>query len=88
MTRKQSLLPPIYLRDPMIQNEQSRNTTYNKDDKEQNHKTPRCDPQLWRIKIVEWHPRADVHETSAVEHEVYHGGEDLVFDLCVEVSVP
>ena len=88
MTRKQRFPPPLNLRNPAIQKQKSRNPTNRKYRKEQHDESPWCDTQLWRVEFGEWDPCADVYETSAVEDEVYYGGEDFVFDLGVEVAVP
>ena len=88
MTREQSLSPRGDLRYPMIQKQERGDASKEHDRHEDDDEAPGRDAEVNRVEHVEGHPRADVDETSAVEHEVDDGRENLVLDLHIEVAVP
>ena len=88
MPREQSLPPAVNLRHPLVQQEQRRDAPDEEDDYKQHDQSPRCDTQVGSVVLVEWQPRADVHEARAIQEQIDDGREYLIFCLVVEVPVP
>jgi len=72
---EQSLLPCIYLWNPLIKHEQSRYTAECHNPQEEDDQLPWGDTQVGAIKSREVQPCTDVDEAGTVKHEIDHRGE-------------
>ena len=68
VSSEQSLSPAVYLWNPFIKSEQSRDTAEGHNPQEEEDQLPRGDAQVGAIESPEVQPCTDVDEASAVKH--------------------
>jgi len=75
VSSEQSLLPGIYLWNPLIEHKQSWYTAECHDPQEEDNQLPWSDTQVGAIKSREVQPCTDIDEAGTVKHEIDYRGE-------------
>ena len=88
MTSEQSLLPSVYLWNPLVEREQSWYPTERHDIQEEDDQPPRGDTQRGVIESVKIQPCTDVDEADTVKHKIDHRKERFCVGLPVDTVVP